>query len=408
VKSRAIATAFWTLGTLSLVYQLGRATSRDAYQGYDIVPVWESVNAFIDGGQVYTATGAGDFLYPPSALLLFLPLGAVSLAAAKGIVLILNLASILVAAALCLRIFGLKWNGVAGAITLFGLSLCWPVFSTLHTENVNGLLLLGESAFLLAAARGRWTIGGAFLGLTLAIKPILAPLLLILVVYRRWHSLLTAIAIPSVLSGIVLLAAPATRSFFDRTMPLLLHGQNAQVQEVSISLRSVAERLSFPDPVGIAIQLVVLIGAAVLFWRRCNSSQVEPRRIVELSAVALIAAFLLSSFAFRHYGIYLLPLVISIADPSSQLRHWIGWVGFYAVATADFWDFDRLPHSVNNVLAERFTVGLVLLLVGLWLGVRRDEARRTGVEHTPSLRGLTTKLNVALTPSQRARAQIRR
>lgn len=69
-------------------------------------------------GAVYTATGAGDFLYPPSALLLLLPLGAVGLAA-KGIVLILNLVSILVAAALCLRLFGLRWRGVAGAVTLW-------------------------------------------------------------------------------------------------------------------------------------------------------------------------------------------------------------------------------------------------------------------------------------------------
>jgi arabinofuranan 3-O-arabinosyltransferase len=399
LKSRAIATAFWTLGILSLVYELGRAVSSDPYQGYDIVPAWKSVHAFVGGGAVYTASGAGDFLYPPSALLLLIPLAAFGLAAAKGIVLILDLASILVAAAVCLRLFGLRWQGAAGAVTLFGLSLSWPVFSTLHTENVNGFLLLGEAVFLLAAARGRWMVAGTVLGLTLALKPVLAPLILILAFYRRWRALFTAIAIPGVLSAIVLLAAPATRSFFGRTMPLLIHGQNDQVQAVSISLRSVAERLSVPSAVAIAVQVGVLVGAAFIFWRRRCSSEAEPRRLVELSAIALIAAFLLSTFAFRHYGIYLLPLVISVADPSSQLRYWITWVGFYGLASMDFWNFDRVPSNVNDLLAERVTLGLVVLLVALWLGVRREEAA-TG-EPPRSALNATAESHIAIGASQR-------
>jgi hypothetical protein len=31
----------------------------------------------------------------------------------------------------------------------------------------------------------------------------------------------------------------------------------------------------------------------------------------------------------------------------------------------DFWQFDRVPHEVNEVLAERFTRGLLVLLVAL-------------------------------------------
>ena len=328
MTSRTIAPAFWTLGILSLLYELGRAVSRDAYQGYDIVPAWKSAHALIEGGVVYTGSGVGDFLYPPSALLLFLPLAAVGLGVAKGIVLILDLASILVAAAICLRLFGLRWQGAAGAVTLLGLSLSWPFFSTLHTENVNGFVLLGEAGFLLAATRGRWIVAGAVLGLSLALKPVLALLLLVLALYRRWHAFALAIAIPSVLSAAVLLAAPPSRTFFDKTLPLLLHGQNDQVQEVSVSLRSVAHRLAVPDPLSIAIQVAVLAFAAGLFWRRRRSSSDEPRRLVELSAIAVIAAFLLSSFAFRHYGLYLLPLAISVADPSSRLRHWIAWLAF--------------------------------------------------------------------------------
>jgi arabinofuranan 3-O-arabinosyltransferase len=385
VNNRAVTTALWTLAILSLVYTLGRAVSHDTYQGYDIVPVWKSVHAFVDGGVIYPPHRADqfypDFVYPPSALVLLLPLGLVGLSVAKAAVLVIDVASILIAAVLCLRLFGLRWRGWAGAATLLGLSLSWPFFSTLHTENVNGLLLLGEAIFLLTVANGRWAVAGVALGLTLALKPVLAPLLLVVILYRRWRAFMIAVAIPIVLSGIVLLASPATRSFTDTTLPFLLNGEDKRVQAVSVSLQSVAARLSVPHPLSLAIQLAVLAGVAYLLWRRHAASPAEPRRLVELSSIALIAAFLLSSFAFQHYAVYLLPLAVSVADPQSPLRTWIGWVGLYAVATMDYWNFDRLPHSANKLLAERFTIGLLVLLFALWLGLRRESAineRRPG------------------------------
>lgn len=45
--------------------------------GLRTVPLLNAVRALIHGGDIYTSKGAFDFLYPPSALAMSLPLGLV-------------------------------------------------------------------------------------------------------------------------------------------------------------------------------------------------------------------------------------------------------------------------------------------------------------------------------------------
>jgi arabinofuranan 3-O-arabinosyltransferase len=368
--TRTSLTAAWTVAVVSMATNLVPVVN--GQQGYDTAPLTKAVHAFLNGGQVYTGRGAGDFLYPPSALLLLLPLGALSIAWAGRLFFVVDLATILCASALLLHVFGLRWRGPAGAITLFGLSLAWPVIFTLDAGNVNGPVLLGLAGFLLATSRGRWLAAGACLGLTLALKPILVPVLLVVALYRRWKTLGIAVGIPVGLSALVILAVPSTRSFVDTTLPMLLHGQNAQIQEASIALRSAAARLSVPDAATHVVEVVVALITLALLWRRWGGSRIEPRRLVELTTIALVGGFLLSTFAFPHYGIFLLPFAISLADPSSPHRHWLAAAALFCIGTRQGWGLNHLPHRVNEILAQRFTLALLVLLLVFWLGNRRE------------------------------------
>jgi arabinofuranan 3-O-arabinosyltransferase len=370
VRVRPLTAAFWTLGVLSL--GTGLVPIINGGQGYDTAPLWHAVRALLDGGEVYTAKGAGDLLYPPSALLMLLPLGGFSLAWAGRLFFVVDLVTILVATAVLLHLFGLRWRGLAGGIALFGISLAWPVLFTLDAGNVNGPILLGFALFLLAVERGHWTAAGIFLGLTLALKPILAPLLIVVLLYRRWKALLVALAIPGLLSALVLLAAPQARGFFSKTLPLLFHGQNQEIQDVSVSLKSMAERISIPDPVTAGLQVIILALTLVLLWRRWHRDEAEPRRLVELSSIALVGTFLASSFAFPHYGIFLLPLAVSITDPYSAHRDWLTWGALFCIASPIGWQLDLLPGAVNDVLAERFTIALLVLLGCFWIALRHQ------------------------------------
>jgi arabinofuranan 3-O-arabinosyltransferase len=370
--TRATIVAAWTVGILCLGTSLVPIVNGS--QGYDTAPLTTAVHALFNGGHIYTGKGAGDFLYPPSALLLLLPLGAFGIAWAGRLFFLVDLATILAATGLLLHLFGLRWRGLAGAIAVFGLGLALPVNFTLDAGNVNGPILLGLAGFLLAAARKRWIVAGVCLGLTLALKPILVPVLLVVVLYRRWETLATAVAIPVVLSAPLLLAVASTRAFFHTTIPLLVHGQNAQIQDASVALRSAAARLAIPNTVSRSAEIAVLLITFALLWYRWRGSTLEPRRLVELTTIALVGGFLLSTFAFSHYGIFLLPFAISLTERSSPHRHWLTGGALFAIAARQGWGLRRLPHRVDEVLGQRFTLALLALLLAFWLGVRREAA----------------------------------
>jgi arabinofuranan 3-O-arabinosyltransferase len=345
-------------------------------EGYDTIPVWRSLHAVLTHGPIYTHHGAGDFLYPPSALLLLLPLGALNVHAAKALLFVANIAAILLATGLLLRLFRLRSAGLAGAVALCGLSLAYPVFFTLGAGNVDALVLLGFAGFLIAADRGSWTIGAALLGLTLALKPVLAPVVLILMLYWRWAAVLVAVLVPSVLSGIALLAIPGSRAYFSNAVPLFWHGQNLRIQEVSYSLASVGRRLDVPVPVTDAIRVALLAATALLLWKRLKGNAAEPRRLIELSTIALASAFLLASFAFPTYGVFLLPFAVTVAAWTSAAQHWITWSALFCVGTTQSWYLDRLPRRLNQLLATRFTFGLLLVLLAAYTAMRREREDR--------------------------------
>jgi arabinofuranan 3-O-arabinosyltransferase len=384
----------WVLGGLSFVTSVARTVEA---QGYDTVPLWTAVHALLAGAPVYTEQGAGDFLYPPSALVLLLPLGAFDLAWGNRLFFFVDLAAILVATAMLLELFGLRWRGIPGAIALLGLSVAGPVLFTLNAGNVNGPILLGLAAALVAARRGSWLAAGLFLGATLALKPILAPLLVVLLLFRRWGAMVAAIAVPVLLSVPVLAAAPATRSFFDTTIPLLWRGQDTQIQEVSVSLQSMLERLSVPASVVPPLQATVVVLTAYLLWRRWRIAPAEPRRLVEMCTIVLVGTFLVSSFAFPHYGLFLMPFAISASLPSSPHLHWLTWASLFCIGSATGWYVEVLPDGINELLAERFTFGLLLLLASFFLAIRFEQralatsadeeaATATVADPTPTLR----------------------
>jgi arabinofuranan 3-O-arabinosyltransferase len=362
--------ALWALGGLSLATSVTRTAEA---QGYDTVPLWKAVHALLAGGTVYTEQGAGDFLYPPSAFVLLLPLGAFDLAWGNRVFFFVDLGTILVATAMLLALFGFRWRGRAGAIALIGLSLAGPVLFTLNAGNVNGPVLLGLAGMLVAARRGSWVAAGLCLGATLALKPILAPLLVVFLLYRRWASAGVALVVPVLLSVPVLLLAPETRAFFSTTVPLLLRGQDASIQEVSVSLPSMLERLSFPALFVPPLQAAVLALTAILLWLRWRIALSEPRRLVELCTITLVGVFLVSSFAFPHYGLFLLPFAVSATVLSSPHLHWLTWTALFCVGSAAGWYADVLPDSINELLAERFTFGLLLLLAAFVLAIRYEE-----------------------------------
>lgn len=362
-RGRWAVALLWAAG---LALFAGRAGLALGQPGDDFRQVWVGVDAFLHRRSPYTAylalsPPALPFVYPPSALLLMAPAGMLSLPTALPLFVGLDAAAVLAAGLLGLRLVGLPWTSPRAALMPAVLALFAPVTQTLYAGNVNGLVLLAEVAALLAAARRRWLLAGALLGLGFAIKPVLLPLLLLPVIERRWAGAALAAALPTALSLAALPLIVEPHLYVGRVVPGLAASRPV-AQNVALS--GAAAVLGLPAEVATAIRGIVLVIAAVVLWRLWRGRGDETRRLIYLTALILSATFLGSSFAWGHYGVYLLPLLAS-ALSGDRFTGWLGAAVFYCLGGPDVKLWLLAGPRGLALWQLRVTLSLLLVLVGL-------------------------------------------
>jgi arabinofuranan 3-O-arabinosyltransferase len=362
----------WPIGILGLA---GRMTMASRSEGADLLQVWSAVHDFLHRLPPYRARPwVLPFPYPPSALLLMSPLGLADFASAKVVFAVVNALAIAVAGWLCLEMFGMPWRSRAGAVTLIGVCLFSPAIQTLNTGNINGLVLAAEAAALLAASRDRWLWAGAALGLGFAIKPVLLPLVLLFALWRRWAALAVALAIPLAGSALALSLAVDGGQYVSHTIPGLLAGPGPRHQSENVALTRLFYLAGPSADLAVWPRMLLAALALGILWRRRPTKDAEPLRLVEVASLILLATFLGHSFAWPHYAVYLLPLVVSVVHPASAMRTWTGLAGLYGIGMPDLrlW---LLGGPLGFVLVHlRFTAGFALLFIAvaraLWTSAR--------------------------------------
>ena len=206
------------LAGLLLPVQMYVLALRGAAFGLDLGQVRLSASNFLDRRPLY----AGDIsqitfsFLPPSAALLTSPMGLVSFDVAAKALLGLQVASLAATTWIFVRRFcGKRWvPALVGA--WIGLALADPFVYTLQFGSVNGLVLAAMLLFFVGAADDRrWA--GPVLGLSLALKPILWPLLIALVLRRQYRQVVAAAAVLAGLLLVALVLAPDGTKFAPRS-----------------------------------------------------------------------------------------------------------------------------------------------------------------------------------------------
>lgn len=362
----------WSIGILGLA---GRTTMASRSEGADLLQVWSAVHDFLHRLPPYRARPSVlPFLYPPSALLLMSPFGLADFASAKVVFAVVNALAIAVAGWLCLEMFGIPWRSRAGAATLIGVCLFSPAIQTLNTGNINGLVLAAEAVALLAASRDRWLWAGAAMGLGFAVKPVLLPLVLLFVLWRRWAALAVALAIPLAGSALALSLAVDGGQYVSHTIPGLLAVPDPGDQSENVALTGLFHLVGLSTDLAAWSRLLLAVLALGILWRSRPTEDAKPLRLVEAASLILLATYLGHSFAWSHYAVYLLPLVVSVVHPASAMRTWTGLAGLYGIGMPDLrlW---LLGGRLGFVLVHlRFTAGFALLFVAvgraLWTSAR--------------------------------------
>jgi len=269
-----------------------------------------SAVALVQGGDIYDTPAKLRNLNPPLLTVLLTPFALLDALPAYRLFVALTLLTVVGAVLVVARELRLT-AGATTAVVLLVLASS-PLHGTLLLGQIYGLLLVGLVAGWTAERRGHPLLAAACYGVTVALKPSLAPLLLLPLVVRRWRPAAVGLgaAAAASLAG-VLIAGPESGLRWLRiglTEPVPDTADNA-------SLPGLAVRLGLPSVVGTLLGLAVL--AATLFvlgrWHR----EADPRGI-DLAGTApwavLAAALLMSPIAWHNYLMLLWPGVLLLVD----------------------------------------------------------------------------------------------
>ncbi|HTW53448.1 MAG TPA: glycosyltransferase family 87 protein [Stellaceae bacterium] len=296
-----VVAAWWIARSLpSLVDPHGKPV------GYDFITFWSAARLALDGSpaaafdaaaiadaQHQAVPAMGDMLflwhYPPTFLLLVLPLGLLSYPAAL-------IAFSGATAAL--------WAGLTR--TLFRDPRAWLVAAATPAglvnliDGQNGFLTAGLAGFALVQLDRRPRLAGTLIGL-LAIKPHLGVLFPVaFIAGRRWQTFVCAAvtAIVFTLAGVAAFGLPTTVAFL-RDLPSLRDivdraglpwGQMPSPYVLMLSLRA-------PSMLAALVQGVTALAAAVCVWRawRRDDAPFEAR-----AAVLMVGSLLVSPYLFTY------------------------------------------------------------------------------------------------------------
>jgi len=269
VLSSAVATALTALALVITTWLFIRypgvlvsgVANTDPKSHVDFETFWRSTVALLLGTDTYRTGSVLPNLNPPFLSLLLAPFGLIPLLPSywvfTALTVLLVTASVLAVA---------RELRLGRAATVFGVLTVWassPLHGTLLLGQIYGLLLAGLVLAWLAQRRGRPVLSAVLLGVVVALKPSLAPLLLIPFAQRRWPALWAGIASAGVTSVAgVLVAGPSSALEWLH----LATGTPAPEVDANASLPGLVARLGGPGALGWLVTLAVVVGT--LWWVR--------------------------------------------------------------------------------------------------------------------------------------------
>lgn len=356
----------WPVAILSVIHRAVVLTTNGNITD-DFKPVYRAVLNFRHGWDIYNEHFDyvdPHYLYSPGGTLLMSPFGLLPQTVSRYSFILANTVAILIAAYLLLRLFNYTLSSVAAPALLLAMFCSESVTNTLVFTNINGCILLLEVLFLRWLLDGRpahqWWAGVA-VGLSLVVKPVLGPLLLLPLLNRQWRALVTAIAVPLAfnLAALPLVADPM--DFFTRTLPYIFSTRDYFNSSI------LGNGVYFGLPAWLIVFMRVLFVAltAGSLWLLYRYYRTRDQRFWMLtsSGVLLVASFLVLSLGQGYYSIVLFPFLMTVVLPNSVLRNWVAWLGVYGFMSLDRWLLFNWMHIGRPLEYLKITYGWSLMLI---------------------------------------------
>ncbi|MEZ0341368.1 arabinofuranan 3-O-arabinosyltransferase [Mycobacterium sp. pV006] len=368
--SSVLRSILWPLAILSIIHR-SYVLATNGYITDDFAPVYRAVVNFKLGWDIYNENFNHvdpHYLYPPGGTLLMAPFGYLPVDASRFWFIFFNTLAIVLAAYFLLRLFKFTLASVAAPALLLAMFCTESVTNTLVFGNINGVLLLLEVLFfrwLLSADQPgnrhhEWWAGVA-IGLTLVVKPLLAPLLLLPLLNRQWRALVTAFAVPLVFNAVAWPLVSDPMNFVTRTVPYILSTRD--YFNSSILGNGVYYGLPMWLIVLLRLTFVVIGGATLYLLYRYYRTRDTFFWMLTSSGVLLTTSWLVLSLGQGYYSIALFPFLMTVVLPNSVLRNWVAWLAIYGFLTMDRWLMYHWPTTGRALEYLKITYGWSLLVV---------------------------------------------
>lgn len=373
----------WPLAILSVIHRSVVLTTNGNITD-DFKPVYRAVLNFRHGLDIYNEHFDyvdPHYLYPPGGTLLMAPFGFLPETVSRYAFILANVAAIVIAAYLLLRLFDYTLTSVAAPALLLAMFCTESVTNTLVFTNINGCVLLLEVLFFRWLLDGKsvhqWWAGVA-VGLSLVVKPVLGPLLLLPLLNRQWRTLVTAIGVPLAFNLAALPLVPDPMDFFTRTLPYIFSTRDYFNSSI------LGNGVFFGLPTALIMFLrigftLLTVGSLWLLYRYYRTR--DPRFwMTTSSGVLLVASFLVLSLGQGYYSMVLFPFLMTVVLPNSVIRNWVAWLGIYGFMTLDRWLLFNWMYIGRPLEYLKITYGwsLVLIVVFCVLYFRYLDAKEEG------------------------------
>jgi arabinofuranan 3-O-arabinosyltransferase len=195
-----------------------------------------------------------------------------------------------------------------------------------------------------------------------AVKPLLLPVVVMLVLARQWRALAWMVALPLALSVGTALVMPDPGGFFTRTLPFLLKGGDALMQPFDCSLPAVLPRLGIPPVLAETVALAAAAAGVACAWRRWRRADPGPARPADTAAMLMLASYLVSRPSYEHYLVVVVPLLIAGALEANSVTR-SPWFWGALVPQVPAFTFPHLDASTRRAFKDAVTLsGLALVL----------------------------------------------
>ncbi|VEG54160.1 putative integral membrane protein [Mycolicibacterium aurum] len=364
--AQVLRSVLWPLAIMAVIHR-SYVLVFNRYITDDYAPVYRAVINFKFGWDIYNENFNQvdpHYLYPPGGTLIMAPFGYLPEVASRNWFIFFNSLAIVLAGYFLLRLFNFTLTSVAAPALLLAMFSTESVTNTLVFGNINGVMLLLEVLFfrwLLDGNRSHEWWAGVSIGLTLVVKPLLAPLLLLPLLNRQWRALATAFAVPLVFNIVAWPLISDPMSFITRTVPYILSTRD--YFNSSILGNGVYFGLPMWLIMALRITFIVLGAAALWMLYRYYRTRDTFFWMMTSSGVLLVTSWLVLSLGQGYYSIALFPFLMTVVLPNSVIRNWVAWLAVYGFLTMDRWLLWQVPSTGRALEYLKITYGWSLIVI---------------------------------------------